>query len=150
HAAGDKLLKQMAQRLEGAIRSEDFVARFGGDEFIVLLPQVSQEKTETIAENIVNQLMQPYIHRNLELYIRSSIGISMFPRDGTNYDTLLSAADLAMYKNKKEKNQNIQFFTYQLRQDILERTWLEIDLRQAMERNQLELHYQPKIDLTTR
>lgn len=149
HSAGDQLLVQLSGRLQKIIRKEDFVARLGGDEFIILLPDVTENEAREHAKKIVKHLKQSFKHRNLEIYIRPSIGISMFPTDGMDYDSLLGSADIAMYKNKKQLNADFQFFTQTLRQNILERTLLEMDLQQAIERNQFELYYQPKINLKT-
>lgn len=147
HSAGDQLLIQLSQRLQSIIREEDFVARFGGDEFIILLPRVNREEAEAYAKEIVKQLTKPFNHRNLEVFIRPSIGVSLFPKDGIDYDTILGSADIAMYKNKTHMNADYQFFDKKLRQNILERTLLEMDMQQAIERDQFELHYQPKLDL---
>src|SRR5690625_1186643 len=150
HSAGDQLLIQLAKRLQAVVRKEDFVARLGGDEFIVLFPRVDRTEAEKIAKEIVNHLSRPFNHRNLEVFIRPSIGISLFPQDGIDYDTLIGSADIAMYKNKKEVSSDYQFFNQQLRKDILERTLLEMDLKQAIEREQLSLHYQPIYNLQTK
>ncbi len=150
HSAGDQLLVQLSKRLQSAIRKEDFIARHGGDEFVVLINNVDEKETHHYAGKIVKELKKPFNYRNLEIFVRPSIGISMFPRDGIDFDSLLGSADIAMYKNKKQMNSDYQFFTETLRQNILERTLLEMDLQQAVEREQLELYYQPKIDLRTR
>src|SRR5690606_33228939 len=150
HSAGDQLLVQLSKRLQSAIRKEDFIARHGGDEFVVLINNVDEKETHHYACKIVKELKKPFNYRNLEIFVRPSIGISMFPRDGIDFDSLLGSADIAMYKNKKQMNSDYQFFTETLRQNILERTLLEMDLQQAVEREQLELYYQPKIDLRTR
>ena len=150
HSAGDQLLIQLAKRLQAVVRKEDFVARLGGDEFIVLFPRVDRTEAEKIAKEIVNHLSRPFNHRNSEVFIRPSIGISLFPQDGIDYDTLIGSADIAMYKNKKEVSSDYQFFNQQLRKDILERTLLEMDLKQAIEREQLSLHYQPIYNLQTK
>lgn len=150
HTAGDQLLVQLSKRLQGVIRKDDFIARLGGDEFVVLLNNVTEETVVHYADEIVKALKQPFNYRNLEIFIRPSIGISMFPRDGIEFDSLLGSADIAMYKNKKHMDSDYQFFTETLRRNILDRTLLEMDLQQAVDRNQLELHYQPTIDLQTR
>mgnify|MGYP001175449248 FL=1 len=150
HSAGDQLLIQMAKRLQSIVRQEDFIARLGGDEFIILFPNIDREKIETIANNLVEELSHPFQHRHLEIFIRPSIGISLFPKDGIDYDTLIGSADIAMYKNKKDVNSDYQFFNQQLRKDILERTLLEMDLKQAIEREQFKLVYQPIYHLETK
>src|SRR5699024_7529539 len=89
HSAGDQLLIQLAQRLQKNIRSEDFVSRLGGDEFIILLANVNRNEAEEYAKKVVHELTKPFNHRNLEVYIRPSIGISMFPNDGIDYDSII-------------------------------------------------------------
>ena len=150
HSAGDQLLVQLAKRLQSTLRNEDFIARHGGDEFVVLLSNVTEEEVHHYADQMVKQLKKSFNFRNLEIFIRPSIGISMFPRDGIDFDSLLGSADIAMYKNKKSMDADYQFFTETLRKNILDRTILEMDLQQAIERDELELFYQPKIDLQTR
>lgn len=150
HSAGDQLLAQLSKRLQSVIRKEDFIARHGGDEFVVLLHDVTEDDVKLYANKIVKELKKPFNYRNLEIFVRPSIGISMFPRDGIDFDSLLGSADIAMYKNKKQRNTDFQFFNETLRKNILERTLLEMDLQQAIERDQLELFYQPKINLQTR
>lgn len=150
HAAGDELLIEFAKRLKILVSKDDIVARLGGDEFIILLPYVNEEEATSIVEHIVQNLKDPFQCRNIELYITPSIGISMFPRDGSDYETLLGCADIAMYKNKKERSGSYQFFTKELKQNLLERTLLEMDLRQAIEKEQFHLQYQPIYSLDTK
>lgn len=150
HSAGDQLLIQLAKRLQDIVREDDFVARLGGDEFIVLLQKVTREEVEAHVNRIVSELKEPFNHRNLEVFVRPSIGISIFPQDGIDYETVLGSADIAMYKNKQERSPDYQFFNQTLRQNILERTLLEMDMQQAIDRGQFELHYQPKLDLQTK
>lgn len=150
HTAGDELLVEFAKRLKTLVSEEDIVARLGGDEFIILLPHVTEDEARETVEYIAQHLRNPFQCRDMEIYVTPSIGISMFPRDGSDYDTLLGSADIAMYKNKRERNKNYQFFTKELKQNLLERTLLEMDLRQAIEKEQFHLVYQPIYKLNTK
>lgn len=150
HSAGDQLLIQIAQRLQKIVRKDDFVARLGGDEFIVLFPNVNREEAEVLVKHVVKNIKAPFKNRDLEVFISASIGISIFPHDGNDFDSIIGSADIAMYNNKKELNNDYQFFDRQLRQDVLERSMLEMDMQNAIERKQFELHYQPKYDLNTK
>lgn len=150
HSAGDDLLIQFAQRLLSTVRTSDFVARFGGDEFIVLLPEVTREETERLAQKIAYDLSLPFFYRKRKVTVRASIGISLYPKDGIDADAMIGNADIAMYENKNKKNHDYQLFTEDLRQNLLEQTLLEIDLQKAIEGEQFTLDYQAKYDLSTR
>ena len=149
HSVGDQLLIVVGERLTKSIRKEDFVARFGGDEYVILLPFCQASEADFVAARIINDLAQPLSFQSIDLFVTSSIGISIYPNDGHDYETLTGAADSAMYLAKDKGKNNFQFFTEDLRRDIIERITLEADLQQALKEDQFVLHYQPQIDLKT-
>lgn len=148
HDIGDLLLKAVAERLLACVRGEDTVARQGGDEFIVVLNSIAESlDAAKVAQKIQDALVQPYyIHKN-ELHIGGSIGIAVFPDDGANAETLLKNSDVAMYHAKENGRNNYQFFTDELNKSAHERHTLGLDLRYALERNELILYYQPVMDM---
>lgn len=148
HPAGDALLKQVALRLRDTVRDEDTVARLGGDEFTVLLQDIhSIEDARVVAEKILQQLATPYKLDHSEPVVTTSIGISLFPSDGTDVPTLLKNADTAMYRAKEHGRNNYQFFTVEMNTRALERLSLEGAMRTALKRNEFLLHYQPQVDI---
>ena len=148
HEIGDFLLKAVAERLLACVRNEDTVARQGGDEFIVVLNSIGESlDAAKVAQKILDSLGQPYhIHEN-ELHIGGSIGIAIFPEDGTNAEALLKNSDIAMYYAKENGRNNYQFFTKELNKSAHERHTLGLDLRYALERNELVLYYQPVMNM---
>jgi diguanylate cyclase (GGDEF)-like protein/PAS domain S-box-containing protein len=150
HAVGDKLLQQVATRIVACVRRSDTVGRIGGDEFIVLLSQVGHaEDAVFIARKILSSLAAPYLIDQKQLQINASIGVSTYPADGTDSETLIHRADTAMYEAKKLGRNNCQFFRPEMQARVLEWQSLEGSLRCALERNEFMLVYQPKIDLAT-
>jgi len=148
HDVGDSLLKEVAIRLAATVRSEDSVARQGGDEFIVLLPNIIGARDAAMAaQKILDALIQPFYIHDKELYIGGSIGIAMFPSDGEDVNTLLKSGDIAMYHAKGNGRNNYQFFTPEMNLLAAERHSLGIYLRHALERHELLLNYQPVIDM---
>jgi diguanylate cyclase (GGDEF)-like protein len=148
HDAGDQLLREMARRLRACVRESDTVARLGGDEFVVLLPEVSEEKAAAIvAQNILTACAKPFTLIGQEFRVTVSIGISAYPRDGLDEQTLTKNADIAMYQAKSEGKNNFQFYSEKLNANSLERLTLESSLRHALERNEFCLHYQAKRDM---
>jgi diguanylate cyclase (GGDEF)-like protein/PAS domain S-box-containing protein len=151
HSAGDLLLVQAAQRLRHCVRETDTVARLGGDEFNVILggienPQASQR----IAEKIIECMADPFIIQGHEINMGASIGISLYPDNGTDYDTLSKSADTAMYKAKEAGRNTYRFFTDELQAAIKRRLLLEKELRIGLRQdNGLSLHYQPKVNMQT-
>ncbi len=148
HDAGDQLLQEVATRVQACLRDSDTVARMGGDEFVVLLPELGEEKyIVTVAQKILTAVASPFILRDQEFHVTASIGISIYPEDGQDEQTLQKNADIAMYQVKEEGRNNFQFYSEKLNAESLERLTLEASLRQALERNQFQLYYQAKRDI---
>lgn len=149
HAMGDLLLQAVAERLQQQLRRSDILARWGGDEFILLLSVVSEIVDITIVTKKILGLLneQTFILEGSEIVTTASIGISLFPMDGQNMETLLKNADVAMYEAKKKGRNNYHFFSATLAQQIDQRHRMEINLRRAIKEEQLHLVYQPQIDL---
>jgi len=150
HLVGDRLLQSVARRLRACVRVSDTVSRQGGDEFVVLLWEVRHpEDAAATAEKILHALRAPYHIDQHELHITGSIGIVSFPGDGEDAETLMNRADVAMYHAKDCGRDNYQFFEPEMNIHTIERQSLEGSLRHAIERRELLLHYQPKINLAT-
>jgi len=150
HATGDRLLKAMAERLRGMLRDGDTVARLGGDEFVLILnDQSSAEVIYRAMQRIADELARPLEIDGKELVVTSSAGISLYPQDGPDVETLLKNADAAMYRAKERGRNNFQFFTAEMNERVNERLALESALRRALERRELVLHYQSRVDLAT-
>ena len=146
HMVGDALLQTVAQRLSEILREGDTVSRLGGDEFVVVLPNLDRPKdAERVALKLVEALARPFEPGGHELRVSASIGISLFPEDGTDTESLLRNADSAMYHAKDMGRNNYQFFLEQMNVTAAERLRLENDLHRALERREFELHYQPRI-----
>jgi len=150
HDIGDRLLISVAQRLTAVIRQEDLVARMGGDEFTLLLPQIEQRHDAVLVANkILQALSDPVIVEGHELYVTSSIGIALFPEDGKSADELMKNADSAMYQSKEKGGNHHQFYSADMNGEAGERLALESDLHKALERGEFELHYQPQVELAS-
>ncbi|MEY8875297.1 MAG: putative bifunctional diguanylate cyclase/phosphodiesterase, partial [Leptothrix sp. (in: b-proteobacteria)] len=147
HAIGDALLIQIAGRLTAAVRSADTVGRLGGDEFAVALALSHADDAGMVAQKIVTALATPFTLGPHQVYVSASIGISVFPGDGRDADTLLKNADTAMYRAKEAGRNTCQFFMPQMHERAMARLRLEARLRGALERGEFLLHYQPKADL---
>ncbi|WP_339483039.1 MULTISPECIES: bifunctional diguanylate cyclase/phosphodiesterase [unclassified Pseudomonas] len=148
HDAGDQLLKEVALRLKACLRISDTVARLGGDEFVILLPELSDDKdVATTAQKILGAIARPFNLQGQEFRVTASVGISVFPQDGLDEQTLKKNADIAMYQAKQCGKNNFQFYSAKLNADSLERLTLELSLRHALERHEFQLHYQAKRDI---
>ena len=150
HRAGDQLLRTVAERLRVCVRESDTLARIGGDEFVVILSMVSDEDgISSAATKVLGIISEPFVIEGQELYLTASIGIAVYPNDGTDVQTLLKHADLAMYQAKDMDRNNFQFFSSDLNVKVMERMVLENSLRRALDRNEFQLYYQPQIDVQT-
>jgi len=148
HSAGDKLLKAMGERLRAVLRDGDTVGRVGGDEFVLILADQSNEEVIFRAlQRISARVAEPIEVDGEELYITCSAGVSLYPQDGLDVDTLLKNADAAMYRAKEHGRNNFQFYTAEMNERVNERLALENALRRGLERRELVLHYQQKVDL---
>ncbi|HSE43447.1 MAG TPA: diguanylate cyclase, partial [Acidobacteriota bacterium] len=151
HAAGDRLLQAVAERLKKTLREGDTIARLGGDEFMILLSGVKAvEDAAKVAEKILQAIHPSFLIDGQELHITTSIGISLYPYDGPDTDTLLKNADIALYRAKDHGRNNYQLYTASMNARAFEQLALENNLRRALEREELFLLYQPIIDLRNR
>jgi diguanylate cyclase (GGDEF)-like protein len=149
HHAGDALLQQVAGRLIQCVRESDTVARLGGDEFVlVLFERDGEGLSASAARRILHKLAQPYVLDGREFNITCSIGLSLYPVDGDDAETLLKHADAAMYRAKESGRNGFCFYTPEMHSEMMRRLTLESELRQALEHEQFELYYQPQVDLT--
>ena len=150
HECGDQLLKEMAARFNSHVRASDVLARFGGDEFVVLLNQVSDRQTAAIvARNLLVLALKPFRIADEQCRVTASIGIAMYPDDAQDAPTLMKYADMAMYHAKEEGKNNFQFYSRDLGAVSEKRLRIETGLRDALERDEFVLHYQAKVDLQT-
>src|SRR3954470_12035875 len=148
HSTGDKLLKGMADRLRLVLREGDTVARLGGDEFVLILTdQTNEEVISRAMQRITARVCEPIDIEGKELYVTCSAGISLYPQDGPDVDTLLKNADAAMYRAKEHGRNTFQFYTSEMNERVNERLALENALRRALERKEFLLHFQPRVDL---
>ncbi len=150
HDAGDQVLQACAQRLRGCLRDSDTVARAGGDEFLILIESASDPlHVPSVAQKILDTLSRPFNASGKEFTIGASIGISTYPTDGSEVETLIQHADIAMYLAKTEGRGDYRFYSPSMAAHSLERYAMETALRHALERGEMELHFQPKISLKT-
>ncbi|MGI9383807.1 MAG: putative bifunctional diguanylate cyclase/phosphodiesterase [Methyloligellaceae bacterium] len=150
HSKGDILLQAVADRLRHILRASDMAARFGGDEFVILQSPVSSpEEVSGLAKRIVKELGRPYQIDGQQAVVGASIGVALFPNDGTNIDQLLKNADMALYHAKADSRGTWKFFQPEMDKQAQERRRLELDLRNAMDSDAFEVHFQPIIDLGT-
>jgi diguanylate cyclase (GGDEF)-like protein/PAS domain S-box-containing protein len=150
HAIGDTLLQSVARRLVSCVRTSDTVSRQGGDEFVVLLSEIeSHDDAAASARKIVAALVAPHEVAHHQLHVTVTIGISIYPDDGCDAETLIKCADTAMYHAKERGRNSYQFFEREMNARAVERQWIEAGLHCALARHEFVLHYQPKIDLRT-
>jgi diguanylate cyclase (GGDEF)-like protein/PAS domain S-box-containing protein len=151
HSFGDRLLGEIAKRLQSALRASDTISRIGGDEFSVLLPEVvSAEGVAGVAGKVLHSLARPFHVEGHDFFVTASIGIGCYPSDGDDAETLLKSADAAMYRAKELGRNQVQLFTASMNERYVRRLALEQHLHHAIEREQLELWYQPVYDRTRR
>jgi diguanylate cyclase (GGDEF)-like protein/PAS domain S-box-containing protein len=148
HAEGDRLLRQVAERLAGLVREGDTVGRVGGDEFVLLLSETTQvEDAVEVAERILEGLRQPWTLQGQEFRVTTSIGVAMYPGDGEDAESLLRNADTAMYRAKEHGRDNYQLYTPAMNARIAERLALENSLRHGLERGEFVVYYQPQVNI---
>jgi diguanylate cyclase (GGDEF)-like protein/PAS domain S-box-containing protein len=148
HAVGDQLLVQAAARLEACVRHDEVVARLGGDEFALVLPHLaSNDAAASVATRIIEELARPFHLQGQQIFVSASVGIASYPEDGASAEQLLKSADTAMYGAKNNGRNSYLFYSAALHEDAAHRMQLESQLRQALERGEFLLHYQPKLDL---
>jgi diguanylate cyclase (GGDEF)-like protein/PAS domain S-box-containing protein len=150
HVAGDAVFQEVARRLTACVRDADTVARIGGDEFVVLLPEIVRaEDAAVVASKLLASIAEPFSGAGRRIDISTSIGVSVFPDDGSDAETLLRSADNAMYRAKERGRNNYQLSNPELSEEAIKRLDLQAGLRQALERQELVLHYQPVLSLTS-
>ncbi|MBT2655282.1 EAL domain-containing protein [Bacillus sp. ISL-18] len=149
HGVGDQLLREVGGTLQSCIRKQDIVARQGGDEFTILLDEVSKQQIISTSQAILEKLSQPFFICGHEIFITPSIGISLYPPDGVDAEELIRKADIAMYKVKHEGRNNFKFYEPIFDNKTNDRLELENELRKALDKEEFILHYQPIIDLST-
>ena len=147
HSIGDALLIELARRLRLALREEDMVSRLGGDEFIFLLHDTDARGAAQVAQTLLDVIAAPYRIEHYDLNVSGSIGIALYPDDGTDLETLSKSADAAMYHVKQEGRHGYRFFTAEMQVRSARHLQLVNALRQALERNQLQVHYQPQVSM---
>jgi diguanylate cyclase (GGDEF)-like protein/PAS domain S-box-containing protein len=148
HDAGDRLLMHLADRLRECLREGDTIGRQGGDEFVVLIEDVADpQQVAGVGQKILETVARPYFISDQEFHVTASIGISIYPEDGQDQQTLLKNADIAMYRAKEQGKNNHQFYSAQMNLHSFEHLALETKLRRAVERDEFLLHYQPKVDM---
>ncbi|MGB5217051.1 MAG: EAL domain-containing protein, partial [Smithella sp.] len=150
HDAGDQLLREIAKRFKEVLRSSDVVGRLGGDEFVILIEDFNHYRLmKNVAQKILSAAMKPVMIIGEECRITASIGISVYPSDGQDEQSLMKNADIAMYSAKEEGKNNYQFYSKDIKSQSNERMLIEINLRRALERNELYLDYQARLDFKT-
>ncbi|MFU8833486.1 MAG: putative bifunctional diguanylate cyclase/phosphodiesterase, partial [Wenzhouxiangella sp.] len=147
HATGDAVLQEVANRLKNCVRTEDVVGRLGGDEFLVILAQVGKvNDISKVAAKCLAEVSRPILHKDLELGVSPSIGISLFPADGGDMDALVKHADIAMYHAKQNGRNQFRFFTSAMNKQAKSLLKFEARMRRAIDRQGFRLHYQPIVD----
>lgn len=149
HATGDQLLIEVARRIQVCMGKTDTVCRQGGDEFIVILPNTTSDEVTKRAQKIVDLFTQSLVLNEHELFVTPSIGISLFPTDGRDIESLIKNADTAMYRVKEQGKNNFQFYTPDMNEAVSKKMQLEIGLRKGLERGEFKVHYQPQIDVVS-
>ena len=150
HTVGDKLLQEVGQRITSALRDSDTVARVGGDEFVMVLPQVQEDDAARLANKLLATISRPYQLQGQELVVTPSIGIALYPTDGKDFETLYRHADTAMYRAKQDGRNDVCFFTVEMQQRTERVTQLESAMYQALEKQQFHLLYQPQLTVDGR
>lgn len=150
HEAGDQFLQEIAKRLRKSLRAVDVVARLGGDEFVILIEEVNNiSQVETVARNVLSTVIKPVPIMEQECRVTASVGISMYPKDGSDEQSLMKNADIAMYCAKEAGKNNYQLYSSDMQSQSIEQLSIETNLRQALKRKEFSLNYQAKVDFKT-
>ena len=150
HKIGDALLKTVATYLQEVIRTEDFVARIGGDEFVIVINNYeSHLELIRVMQRLLDHIKEPFVIENHPIYVSASVGVVIYPKDGTDMQILLKHADIAMYEAKRKGRDQYHFFTDSLNQKVQKDIKLEKDLRSGIKNHEFKLYYQPKVDLVS-
>ncbi|MCG7344115.1 EAL domain-containing protein [Sporosarcina sp. ACRSL] len=149
HSIGDRVLQEVSGRLRSSVRDQDFLARVGGDEFNIILPNTDRESALEVADHILEALQQPLSVNDYELYITTSIGLSIFPYDGEDFNELIKNADVALYRAKEQGKNNYHVFHTGMNMQSYRSFIMQNDLRKAIERDEFELVYQPRVNVAT-
>jgi len=150
HEFGDQVLKHVADVLLQSVRENDIVSRIGGDEFVIILPEIEHNKVIVeVIQRLEKNLAQPILFENYKYHITCSIGVTLYPKDGQNVTELLKNADIAMYKSKALGKNNFHFFTEDLNEEIQEKMYIQRIIANAFEEGNFKLFYQPKVDIAT-
>lgn len=147
HSTGDLFLMEVSERLKRHLTKEETLSRQGGDEFILLLPDTRCEEASVHAENMVKSLSEPFQFKGEEIFTSLSIGISSFPADGTDAESLIKHADMAMYRMKENGKNGYQFFTNEMKAEVSRKSRLANGLRKAIDQGEFSIHYQPQISI---
>ena len=151
HPAGDQLLRMMSKRIVDCLRESDTLARIGGDEFLLLMPELAEIKdVEVLIHKMRHLLSEPFRVEKQDIFVSFSIGISIFPEDGNNADTLIKHADMAMYQSKRQKKGCHQFFSNNLITQFQPNLTIENDIRKALSEDQFEIYFQPQYNIKTK
>ncbi|PMH43759.1 hypothetical protein BCU68_12980 [Vibrio sp. 10N.286.49.B3] len=146
HDVGDALLQHVASSIKEAVRDDDFISRFGGDEFVCFCNIDNEEDALILGQRILQSIEKPFIHQNIELSTHGSIGIAFYPKDAQTSDGLLKKADIAMYKAKQTRNTHVMLYNPTMDADVKFQMTLEQQLKQALDKDELEVHFQPKFN----
>ena len=149
HLFGDRVLVEVAHRIQGCLRQDDTLCRLGGDEFLVLLHKAEPAAAEMVARRLLDVMSEPFLMEELQFSVGCSIGVAMFPGDGVSMDDLIRCADTAMYSVKERGRANYRFYQPQMNGQVLARMKMEHAMRQAMEAGVFRLHYQPQVDMAS-
>jgi diguanylate cyclase (GGDEF)-like protein/PAS domain S-box-containing protein len=149
HSTGDALLYEVTERLKKQATEKDTISRLGGDEFTLLLPKSDANEAADFAQRILDSFNEGFYFNGEELFVTPSIGISVYPADGEDADTLIKHADLALYRVKEQGKNNFQFFTAAMNEEYSRRSKIAIGIRKGLERGEFSVHYQPQVDIPT-
>ena len=149
HLTGDALIKEVADALRSCLTEKDVLARLGGDEFLIIVGSPTQHAAEAMAQRILDCMKQPFALKRAEVYSGCSIGIAMFPTHGTTLEELVRSADTAMYVAKEDGKRMYRVFSPNMNSKVGEYMWLDTNMRRALDENQFELYYQPKVSMLT-